>query len=116
MMAVPSQTPAWTQEVDFSQLQSVAFGRSPFPGGVKLKKKYGKYGLAIVKNGEEMLGYLYKRSKSRHVSYGPVSMTVLVNLEVGIVAQAVLQFSKNLKPKITQQPKKLWHFFGQKLW
>ena len=53
----------------------------------------GQYGLEIVKNGET-LGYLYRRSPSRHVSYGPVSMTVLVNLEVGIDAQAVLQFSK----------------------
>ena len=79
-----------------------------FSGGVKLKKNKGikgRYGLEIVKNDDEMLGYLYKRSDSSRVSYGPVSMTVLVNLEVGIVAQAILQFKKkHLKPKITQRP------------
>ena len=58
-----------------------------FSGGVQLKN-YGKYSLEIVKNGER-IGYLYKRSGSKLVSIGPVSMTVLVNLEVGIVAQAV---------------------------
>ena len=73
-----------------------------FSGGVQLKN-YGKYSLEIVKNGER-IGYLYKRSGSKLVSIGPVSMTVLVNLEVGIVTQTVLQFSKNLKPKITQRP------------
>ena len=67
-------------------------------------KNYGKYSLEIVKNGE-IIGYLYKRSGSKLVSIGPVSMTVLVNLEVGIVAQAILQFKKkHLKPKITQRP------------
>ena len=85
-----------------------------FSGNVKLANK-GKYSLEIVKNGE-IIGYLYKRSGSRLASLGPVSMTVLVNLEVGIVTQAVLQFSKNLKPKITQRSEKLWLFFGKKLW